>query len=311
MKLLSLAHMCDVEVLKGEELFYNGPSPDEVALVEFAASQNFKCTYNSDDMLKMKAVFNNKNGGETEYKFEVLRKMEFNSDRKRMSVLLRDPNDGKIKLLIKGADSIILGRIDRNQYPEEIQEKIEWFINTASKQGLRTLLMGMKMVDDNELRVFMKDCEAAEQDIVNREAALELVYDKFERNISILGATAVEDKLQDDVPQVISSLQKAGIKIWMLTGDKLETAENIGESCKLIKQGMEVIRLSHDDDVMEFCTPENIIKNNKRVIEGKSQCVIVEAHALAIIFSHSPYKAIFLKIAKTCEAVICCRVSPG
>lgn len=124
MKLLSLAHMCDVEVLKGEELFYNGPSPDEVALVEFAASQNFKCTYNSDDMLKMKAVFNNKHGGETEYKFEVLRKMEFNSDRKRMSVVLRDPNDGKIKLLIKGADSIILDRIDKNQYPQEIQEKI-------------------------------------------------------------------------------------------------------------------------------------------------------------------------------------------
>lgn len=130
--------------------------------------------------------------------------------------------------------------------------------------------MGMKMIDDNELRQFIKDCEAAEQDIVNREAALERVYDKFERNICILGATAVEDKLQDDVPQTISSLQKAGIKIWMLTGDKLETAENIGESCKLIKAGMDVIRLSYDQDVIDFCTPENIIKNNKRVLEGKS-----------------------------------------
>lgn len=154
----------------------------------------------------MKAVFNSKHGDETEYKFEVLRKMEFNSDRKRMSVLLRDPNDGKIKLLIKGADSIILDRIDKHQYPQQIQEKIEWFIGTASKQGLRTLLMGMKMVDDDELRMFMRNCEQAERDIVNREAALEQVYDQFERNICILGATAVEDKLQDDVPQTISSL---------------------------------------------------------------------------------------------------------
>lgn len=187
--------MCDVESLKDEELFYNGPSPDEVALVEFASSQNFKCTYNSDEMIKMKSNFNNKDGTETEYKFEIFRKMEFNSDRKRMSVLLRDPNDGKIKLLIKGADSIILARVDNKQYPKKIQQKIQWFLNSASKQGLRTLLMGMKVVEDKELNRFLRACEEAERDIVNKEANLEKVYDQFERNIIVLGATAVEDKL--------------------------------------------------------------------------------------------------------------------
>ena len=71
----------------------------------------------------------------------------------------------------------------------------------------------------------------------------------------LLGGTAVEDRLQDDVPQTIHSLQNAGIKIWMLTGDKLETAENIGESCKLIKkEEMEVHRLSTQEHVAEFCT---------------------------------------------------------
>jgi len=74
---------------------------------------------------------------------------------------------------------------------------------------------------------------------------VEAVYNKFERGLVLVGATAVEDRLQDDVPQTIHSLQSAGIKIWMLTGDKLETAENIGESCKLLKkEGMKVHRLS-------------------------------------------------------------------
>lgn len=111
MKILSLAHMCDVEIMKSGELFYNGPSPDEVALVEFAACQNFKCTLNNDDLVKLKAVFE---GKETEYEYEILRKMEFNSDRKRMSVLIRDSSDGKLKLLMKGADSIMLNRIDES-----------------------------------------------------------------------------------------------------------------------------------------------------------------------------------------------------
>lgn len=114
--------------------------------------------------------------------------------------------------------------------------------------------MGIKVVDDYEMKEFLHKCESAERDIVNREAALEKVYDSFKRNISILGSTAVEDKLQDDVPQTISSLQRAGIKIWMLTGDKLETAENIGESCLLIKPGMAVVRLSNESDVRNFCT---------------------------------------------------------
>lgn len=157
----------------------------------------------------------------------------------------------------------------------------------------------------------MKECEEAEQDIVNKEANLEKVYDHFERNMVIIGSTAVEDKLQDDVPQTISSLQRAGIKIWMLTGDKLETAENIAESCKLIKPDMKVIRLAEMKDVKNFCTQDMMQNNNKRILMGKTQCLIVEAAALAILFSEPYFKICFLKISKTCEAVICCRVSPG
>lgn len=89
---------------------------------------------------------------------------------------------------------------------------------------------------------------------MNRDKLLAGIYDEFERGLVLLGATAVEDRLQDNVPETINDLQEAGIKIWMLTGDKLETAENIGYSCKLLKKDMTVWKMSTLDDVKEVCS---------------------------------------------------------
>ena len=167
-------------------------------------------------------------------KYPVYRRMEFNSDRKRMSILLRDPQDGRLKLYIKGADSIILDRLDRNQINREVMKDTEDFLYKASVKGLRTLLMGMKIVEENDFKIFMEQVAIAESNVMQRDKLLATIYDNFEKDIVLLGATAVEDRLQDNVPQTINDLQEAGIKIWMLTGDKLETAENIGFSCRLL-----------------------------------------------------------------------------
>lgn len=105
--------------------------------------------------------------------FKVLRKMEFNSDRKRMSVLLRDPHDDKLKLYIKGADSIIKARLDKNQFDPEFEEEVEDFLNTASKQGLRTLLMGMRVVEESEAKDFMDKCQQAEANIAKKDKLLD------------------------------------------------------------------------------------------------------------------------------------------
>lgn len=124
----------------------------------------------------------------------------------------------------------------------------------------------------------MAACKVAEDDLDNRDEKLEAVYSNFEKNLVLIGATAVEDRLQDDVPQTIHSLQEGGIKIWMLTGDKLETAENIGESCKLIdSKSMKISKLSTLDDVEEFCTEEAIAENTRRVKKGKKLGLLVEA----------------------------------
>ena len=113
------------------------------------------------------------------------------------------------------------------------------------------------------------------------------------------------------MPQTIASLQDAGIKIWMLTGDKLETAENIGESCKLIKPSMHMYRLSTPEQVLEFCKEETVKSNNTLIKKGSQKGLLVEATALGLILENPIFKSFFLRIAKTCEAVICCRVSPG
>jgi magnesium-transporting ATPase (P-type) len=166
--------------------------------------------------------------------FKVYRRMEFNSDRKRMSILLQDQTDGLIKLFTKGADSIIKDRLDPLQIDKIRMGETDDFLTKASLKGLRTLLMAMKVIDESELKDFISQTQEAEKDVMQRDKLLAQIYDKFERGLVLVGATAVEDRLQDNVPETINDLQNAGIKIWMLTGDKLETAENIGYSCKLL-----------------------------------------------------------------------------
>lgn len=165
--------MCTVEVFKDasgqQQKFYNGPSPDEVALVEFAASRDFVCTHASDDIINVEFPDYGENadlientGGNS--RFKVFRKINFTSDRKRMSILVRDPSDGKIKLFIKGADSTIWERLDKNQlFNEDIEEQTDWFLETAGRKGLRTLLVAMKVVEEKEKDAFLEQCRVAEE----------------------------------------------------------------------------------------------------------------------------------------------------
>jgi magnesium-transporting ATPase (P-type) len=188
---------------------------------------------------------------------------------------------------------------------------VDDFLNKASVQGLRTLLMAVKIVDQAELKQLMQDIAKAEKNLETREEALKDIFDKFERDLVLLGATAVEDRLQDNVPETIHDLQEAGIRIWMLTGDKLETAENIGFSCKLLKNDMIVWRMSSPEEVADICSMAKVQENIQLQLSGTKRGLIVEAKALSVILSDIQYKKNFIKIAKSCEAVICCRVSPS
>ena len=127
--------------------------------------------------------------------------------------------------------------------------KIDDFISDASTKGLRTLLYAMKIIDADELHEIMVELENIHESLDHVDERTEKLFSKVESDLVLIGATAVEDRLQDNVPEVISDLEEAGIKIWMLTGDQFNTAQNIAKSCKLIKQGFEVYKLRTPEQV--------------------------------------------------------------
>ena len=144
-------------------------------------------------------------------------------------------------------------------------EQVDDFLTSASVKGFRTLLMAMKVLDEQEVKQFLNKCEEAERNLITREKSLQALYSEFERDLVLVGATCVEDRLQDNVPETISDLQSAGIKIWMLTGDKLETAENIGYSCKLLNKNMEIIKCSNLEDVKKEFNDKTALVNERKI----------------------------------------------
>ena len=125
--------------------------------------------------------------------------------------------------------------------------------------------MAMKVLDEQEVKQFLNKCEEAERNLITREKSLQALYSEFERDLVLVGATCVEDRLQENVPETISDLQSAGIKIWMLTGDKLETAENIGYSCKLLNKNMEIIKCSNLEDVKREFNDKTALVNERKI----------------------------------------------
>lgn len=195
--------------------------------------------------------------------FQVLNICEFNSTRKRMSAIVRGP-DGKIKLYCKGADTVILERLAENNpfvEPTLIHlEVCEWRMimkherlicirlsQEFASEGLRTLCIAMREIPEEEYERWSQIYDKAATTLVNRAEELDKAAEMIEQNLFLLGATAIEDRLQDGVPDTIYSLQEAGIRVWVLTGDRQETAINIGYSCKLLNEEMSLIVCNEDN----------------------------------------------------------------
>ncbi|KAM3938334.1 phospholipid-transporting ATPase IC-like [Leptodactylus fuscus] len=221
-KLLALCHTVMVEKTDGE-IIYQAASPDEGALVTAARNFGFVFLSRTQSTITISEL-------EKEVTYEVLGILDFNSDRKRMSIIVREPN-GNIRLYCKGADTVIYERLHPdNPIKDATQEALDVFAN----ETLRTLCLCYKDISEEEFEKWNKKYQEASVSMTNRDEALDQVYEEIETNLVLIGATAIEDKLQDGVPYTISKLAKADIKIWVLTGDKKETAENIGFACELL-----------------------------------------------------------------------------
>jgi phospholipid-transporting ATPase len=284
---------------------YQAASPDEGALVEGAVLLGYKFIAR-----KPRAVIIEVDGREQEY--EILAICEFNSTRKRMSTIFRTP-EGKIVCYTKGADTVILERLakDNNPYVETTLTHLEEY----AAEGLRTLCLAYREIPENEFQEWWQIFNTAQTTVSgNRADELDKAAELIEHDLTLLGATAIEDKLQDGVPDTIATLQSAGIKVWVLTGDRQETAINIGMSCKLISEDMSLLIINEET---KDATRDNIRKKFQ-AITSQSQggqhemdvlALVIDGKSLTYALERDLEKE-FLDLAVKCKAVICCRVSP-
>ena len=204
-------------------LEYKAQSPDEAALVQAAADVGFEFRGRDRDVLFLRTPF-----AREPLRFRLLNILEFTSSRKRMSVIVRQlGEDGQLEtnpilLFSKGADNVIFERLAPGG--EELKAATEDQLDAFAREGLRTLTLAYRVVSEDEYSSWVARYQAALSSIEDREDEIGRVSDEVEQGLLLLGATAIEDKLQDGVPEAIADLKKAGIKIWVLTGDKLETA---------------------------------------------------------------------------------------
>jgi phospholipid-translocating ATPase len=209
---------------------YESSSPDELALLEAASALGIVFTHRERALVRVRLH------ARRVEEYEWLAELAFSSDRKRMSAVVRARTTGQVWLYCKGADTVMLPLLAQRQTLASRAVTVAQ-CNHFAASGLRTLLIARRQLDDNVFAQWKVRHDAAAASMQNREEALAAVYAELEQQLELLGATAIEDKLQDGVPETIQLLRDAGIGVWMLTGDKHSTAVQIALSCNLIKLG--------------------------------------------------------------------------
>ncbi|NWH62786.1 AT8B2 ATPase, partial [Geococcyx californianus] len=314
----------DNPMLSPGELFYKAQSPDEGALV--TAARNFGFVFRSRTP---KTITVHELGQAITY--QLLAILDFNNIRKRMSVIVRSP-EGKIRLYCKGADTILLERL--HPVNQDLSNITTDHLNEYAGEGLRTLVLAYKDLEESYYEDWSVRLHRAGSAAEAREDRMARLYDEVEHDMMLLGATAIEDKLQQGVPETIAILTLANIKIWVLTGDKQETAVNIGYSCKMLTDDMTEVFVVTGHTVLEV--REELRKAREKMMDGSRSvgngfsyqeklssskltsvleaiageyALVINGHSLAHALE-ADMEVEFLETACACKAVICCRVTP-
>ena len=335
---------------------YECESPDENALVSAAKEMGIVCHTRTTGGVTLTEL--QTDGTRVEEEYAILHVLGFSSDRKRMSVICRNTRTNKIMLFCKGADSVIMKRLrtgvkDRStrSYQDseqtrspDIEAETTKHLSKFAQLGLRTLCIAYREVEDDEFLEWQKMYKKAKMSLNKRKELVEATASMMEDKLTLLGASAIEDRLQDGVPEAIHSLSSAGINIWMLTGDKLETAINIGHSCRLLSARQEIftVQVEHEENVTTGSQSayrasrqrvyEQLIAVKTAVMRDKKKSskttpspeygLVIEGVALGIAMSGAyidsvetpgtkvKLDTVFEEVSTFCKTVICCRVSP-
>ncbi|XP_034036118.1 phospholipid-transporting ATPase IC isoform X2 [Thalassophryne amazonica] len=305
---LALCHTVMAE-WKDEAPVYQAASPDEEALVSAARELGWVFLSRTRDFIIVSEL-----GVIRQY--QLLALIDFTSKRRCMSVLVREP-EGGLKLYCKGADIVILDRLQKDcPHQERTENALEMFAQTC----LRTLCIAVRSVPEASWEQWNKTlAQAATMMTCDRDMMLEKLHDQMETELQLLGVTAIEDRLQEDVPETIALLQKAGLKVWMLTGDKKETAVNIGYSCKLLDSDTRLLEWQELRQILQSADPEvSFLKARKTEMwavetptAGEKTAVVLSGPELTEFKQRPEWGERFMSLAKHCQSVVCCRVTPG
>nr|XP_048721320.1 phospholipid-transporting ATPase IG isoform X4 [Caretta caretta] len=302
---------------------YISSSPDEIALVKGAKKYGFTFLGHENDFMK---VQNQKNEIE---KYRLLHVLNFDPVRRRMSVIVKT-SAGKFLLFCKGADSSIFPRVQQ----DEIQQT-KVHVERNAMDGYRTLCVAFKELTQEDYKKIDGQLSEAKMALQDREEKMARIFDDIETDMHLIGATAVEDRLQEHAAETIEALQTAGMKVWVLTGDKMETAKSTCYASRLFQTNTELLELTAktmgDSNRKEDRLHELLLEYHKKLLQDFSKNsgklkrswtvsqeygLIVDGSTLSLILnpsqdsSSSNYKSIFLQICLKCAAVLCCRMAP-
>jgi phospholipid-translocating P-type ATPase (flippase) len=269
---------------------YNANSPDEAAFVKFAEKCGMKLTSRTMTSLTLNL------DGNCNQTLEILAVLPFSSERKRQSIIVKDEH-GQVTLYCKGADSEMSQR--------SIEFHLHETVTNLASQGLRTLVFAHRRILPDELEPWVAAFRKAEVSLVNRDELIFECAEQIEKNLIPLGCTGLEDRLQREVPETIDWLRRAGIKIWVLTGDKLETAIAIGRTSGLIQPDSEIIIISE--------TEQQTVGSRFKIIEDELSNVhnpVLVVTSNAVDYAIQGFWPQFLAIADRCNGVILARLSP-
>ncbi|KAJ2974380.1 hypothetical protein NUW58_g8675 [Xylaria curta] len=281
---------------------YQASSPDEIAIVRWTEAVGLRLTYRDRKRMTLESTDSRK----TVVQVRILDVFPFTSDGKRMGIVVQFDDDtqasppslntGEVWFYQKGADTVMGSIVAANDWLDEETANM-------AREGLRTLVVGRKRLSLGQYQDFSSAYQDAALAINGREAAMQRVIARFlENDLELLGVTGVEDKLQKDVKPSLELLRNAGIKIWMLTGDKVETARCVAVSSKLVARGQyiyTVAKLKRKDNAQDHL---DFLRSKP------DSCLLIDGESLALFLTH--FSTEFISVAVQLPTVVACRCSP-
>ncbi|KAL8943943.1 MAG: hypothetical protein Q9216_000755 [Gyalolechia sp. 2 TL-2023] len=300
-----------IEEENGESVTtYQASSPDEIAIVRWTEQVGLRLIHRDRKSITLQSVETSR----VVVRVQILDIFPFTSEGKRMGIILQflekqDPADaadsardtsGEIWFYQKGADTVMTSIVAMNDWLDEETANM-------AREGFRTLVVGRRKLSAQQYQIFSSKYKEASLSLQHRDAKMaRVVKEHLESNLELLGVTGVEDKLQKDVKPSLELLRNAGIKIWMLTGDKVETARCVAVSAKLVSRTQyihTVTKLTPDTPAASALDALSLLRS-----KPDSTTLLIDGDSLSYFLSHHRWE--FVSIAVLLPAVIACRCSP-